>query len=268
MLATLPDDPFALTPTPPFRPAGRRALRVWGAPVDVTWLPERAGRQGAPTAERPVLAPSPAARILATEAVWTAGGCAITPNPYPIAERELLLWSTDPVRELPLPLIELALTLEERVDGALTINSVGAAASITRAHVHLMGERTEFLPALPRRTVRPDYLADCAGVESLQLDVPVLTLGLRGPVPARAVALHRVLELRRCAAYNVASQGGETWLLPRSAVEITAPHFPQALGAAEFWGRWCFADRAAFERADGASLERALALGGVPAEGA
>ena len=32
-----------------------------------------------------------------------------------------------------------------------------------------------------------------------------------------------------------------------TATETPAPHFPQALGSAEVWGRWCHQDREAFE---------------------
>ena len=65
------------------------------------------------------------------------------------------------------------------------------------------------------------------------------------------------------AGHVVAAEGGiAAAVYPRSAIETPTPHFPAALGASELWGRWCYSDRADFERATAAELERALALAG------
>jgi hypothetical protein len=53
--------------------------------------------------------------------------------------------------------------------------------------------------------------------------------------------------------------------MPRSPIEIPAPHFPHALGAAELWGRWCYADEAAFRDARVEDLVAALRVGGLDA---
>lgn len=62
-------------------------------------------------------------------------------------------------------------------------------------------------------------------------------------------------------AFNLVDDGTTTWLLPR-ALETPTPHFPQALGAAELWGRWCYDDEGAFRAATGSDLAAALAAAG------
>jgi hypothetical protein len=102
-----------------------------------------------------------------------------------------------------------------------------------------------------------------AGIEVARLPLPVLVLRLRGGADARADAAAELLRIRRAAACNIVAMCGECWLFPRSGVETPAPEFPHALGASEVWGRWCFSDERAFERADAPALERALAVAGV-----
>jgi hypothetical protein len=46
-------------------------------------------------------------------------------------------------------------------------------------------------------------------------------------------------------------------------MEIPKPYFPQALGGAELWGRWCFDDRNALENSTARDLEQAVRLSGV-----
>jgi hypothetical protein len=199
---------------------------------------------------------------VAEESVWRANGCALTPNRFPFARRELLLWAEDPCREPGLALLETALLLEERCRGTVLLNSMGAAASITRAHAHVLGETLPFLDRLPREPWQALGL-DLGEVETWQLAPPFpgLAVGVAGAAAARARAVHRLLEARTALAFNAASQNGITWVFPRSAVEIPAPHFPHALGGAELWGRWCYAERAAFAAATPRDLEQALQLG-------
>jgi len=91
--------------------------------------------------------------------------------------------------------------------------------------------------------------------------VPFCLLAVKGPQPARAAALQALQLCRMTAAVNVVAQDEVAWVFPRRT-ETPAPHFPYALGAAEVWGRWCYAEREPFERATAADLERALALAG------
>ena len=266
MPTPLPHDPFELVVHAPFQPAGRRTATVFGSPVELLWLPDRAARPAIPTATSPAFRADVAERILANETVWRDGSLALTPNRYPFAATELLLWSEVPVREPDQHMLEVALQLEEATECTLVINSMGAAASIPRAHAHLVAERAPFLEQLPRRPCEVSFLPAGSGVELYQLTEPFpgLAVGVRGGAKPRARALRRLLELRTAPPFNVVSQFGTSWLFPRSHVEIPAPHFPHALGSAELWGRWCYGRQADFEAATEADLEAALRHGLQP----
>ena len=267
----IPEDPFELFEHPPFEPAARRQATVFGAPAELCWLPKRKARRGVPKTGKPALPAPFVARILAEEAVWRGGNMALTPNRYPFSSRQAMLWSEQPIREPDLGLLEMGLQLQQQVGGTLLINSVGAAASIARCHLHLLAEKLPFLAALDATPAQPAAVGDLVGdpvgdVDYLLLSAPFpgVGLGVRGPVPARAVAVHRLLEVRSTPAFNLVSQDQTTWLFPRSAIETPAPHFPHALGAAELWGRWCFADQGPFERASAEDLEEAVRISCYP----
>jgi hypothetical protein len=263
----VPADPFAGIAPRAAVVGARRELPLLGARAELLWLPERAQRPGVPVRGQPPFRSASAERIVAEETVWRAGGLSCTPNRYPFAERQALLWAATPVRELTAEMLALALALEDHAAGTVLLNTVGAAASLPRAHVHLVGERLPFLQQLPQReTPPPSWLPALRDVAVLRLDppFPALAVGLRGPAAARAAAAARLLELRAAPAVNLVSSSGVTWLFPRSGVEIPAPHFPHALGAAELWGRWCYAQREAFERATESDLLAALREGCWP----
>ena len=248
---------------PPFEVAARRTATVFGAPVELVLVPTRKARHGRATAERPALARSPAGRIVAEEALWRGAGHVLTPNRFPLAERQLLLWPERVVREPDREFWQLVGDWVQRSGGAALHNNVGAAATIARCHAHLVPQRLPFLDALPERAFAGE-LIDCpAGVELVAKDVPFCLVGVRGPAAARAIALPALAEARLSAAANIVVQGDTAWLLPRRA-ETPAPHFPYALGAAELWGRWCYMDREPFETATAAELERALIAAGMP----
>lgn len=258
-------DPTA-TAAAPFAPAARRPLAVFGAPVELVWLPERLQRQGRPGTVRPPFAPSIAERILAAETIWRGDGLRVTPNRFPFAECQLLLWRDQPSREHDLLLLRGLFTWVDQLGGAGLLNSIGAAASIARAHAHVTPERRPFLAGLPERPLADASLPDVAGVHYVHKQLPCTLLGVRGEAGPRAEAVH-ALQLRRLtASWNVITQDRTAWLYPRSAQETPAPQFPYALGAAEVWGRWCFLGRDEFERATGPELEQALLTAGVPAE--
>lgn len=267
MPAALPPDPFALVGKTSYRPTARRTLQVFGAPAELVWLPERKARPAVPSAESPAFRPNRAPRILAEEAIWRGSGCVLTPNLFPFAPHELLVWAEAAVREPGREMLALALELEQRVDGAMVVNTVGAAASIPRAHLHVVSDKMPFLLQVPREPVEMGLLAE-TGVELCRLarPFPSIALGLRGPVAARAHALDLLTEHRSAPAYNIISQDGLSWFIPRSHQEITAPHFPQALGGAELWGRWCFGDEGPFEAMTSEAAEAAIAMGGIPRE--
>lgn len=264
-MTDLPADPFALVRHAPFRVADRRELEICGRRTTLVWLPERRTRPGVPTDGMPPFRPDRVARILADETVWRSGGLALTPNRYPFAARQLILWSERPLREPDREMLEVGFALAEAVDGTILFNSVGAAASVPRAHAHLLAERGSFLTGMATSPLQADWVDPIPGVEVATLTrFPCTVLELRGPTDLRARAVHRLLELRTSPAFNLVADRDRCWIAPRSPVEIPAPHFPHALGAAELWGRWCYADENAFRAATPDDLERALRIGGYP----
>lgn len=257
----LPPDPFALLATSDFEATQRRELTIYGQKVELLLLPGRARRQGIPGPDRPPFRPSPMARILAEECLWRGQGMTITANPFPFAERQLLLWAEDPIREASLPMLEMALSLAERCQGTVLLNSTGAAASISRAHLHLISDQSGFLSQLPSQVVHPAYLPEDPELECriCTSPFPGFIHILRGSAPVRARAAHRLLEIRSTPAVNMISSQGQTFIVPRSPLETPSPYFPHALGAAELFGRWCYADAQAFAAATIEDLQEALA---------
>ena len=268
-MSRLPDDLFARTDGPRFAPSGARGLQLLGRTVEVLWLPERSRRRGVPKPDRPPFHDDAAPTIVAREAVWHGGDLAVTPNRYPFANRQLVLWSTRPIREPDEEMLAAALAFTSATGATALMNSIGAAASIPRAHLHLVDERLPFLPGLPTVAVTADWTGTAAArVARVPPPFPTCLLAIRGAPAARARALHRLLLLRTATAFNAVDDGDTAWLMPRSPTELTAPWFPQALGAAELWGRWCFLDEAPFRRADADGLLAALTLAGIADRGA
>lgn len=253
------DDPRLVA----YAPAAVRRLCVFGAPVEAVLVPARRRRLDAANVARPAFARSRAAGIVAAESIWRGDGMALTPNAFPFAHGQRLLWPLAPLREPDAALWQAAFAWADAAGGAALVNNVGAASSIGRAHAHLCAERLPFLGALPERPCAADLIDVPAGAALVEKDAPFCLLGVRGPAAARALAVVRLAEARLTAAWNVVAQDGATWLLPRR-LETPAPHFPHALGAAELWGRWCYVDEAAFAAARDADLEAALVAAGCP----
>lgn len=252
-----------IAPLPPFQPTATRTLSVFGLPVELVFVPERKARPDRANAIRSAFVKSPAPRITQQEATWRDGDFVLTPNRYPFANDHQLLWPARPQREMCAPFWLVAGDWADRAHGTALQNSVGAAATIARCHVHLVPERLPFLPSLPEHPCRTDLIELPHGVELLQKDVPFCLLGVRGPAPGRATALTLLAEARLTAACNVVVQDGTAWVLPRR-LETPGGAFPWALGAAELWGRWCFQDEEPFAAATGESLEQALIAAGAP----
>lgn len=261
---TEPPDPRHCA-TAPFRPRARRALRAFGATVELVLVPDRAGRPGVPSAARPAFRTDPVPRIVAEESVWRGDGASATPNRYPFAEHQLILWQDGLERELGLSSWRMLCGWVDRISGTGLVNTIGAAASIPRAHAHLTAERLPFLEAIGEERCDAAFLPRVDGVEWLRKKLPFWLLGARGAAAARAEALFALQAVRATAACNVVVQDGTAWVYPRSAVETPVPWFPWALGAAEVWGRWCYVEEPAFESADGDGLEQALVASGVAA---
>lgn len=248
----------------PFAPAATRSLSVFGNLVELVFVPERSKRPDRATAQRPAFAHSPASRITHAEAVWRDTEFVLTPNRYPFAAQQRLLWPARPQREPDAALWFCAAEWTDRAHGSALYNQVGAAATIARCHVHLVPERQPFLPSLPEHPCTLDLIELPAGAQLLRKDVPFCLLGVRGSAPARAAALVLLAEARLVATCNVVLQDDVAWIYPRR-LETPSPHFPWALGAAELWGRWCFQDEAVFAAASGEQLEQALITAGMPA---
>lgn len=246
---------------PAFAAAARRELCVFGGPAELVWVPARQQRRDRATADRPAFRRSRATAIVAAEALWHDARHVVTPNRYPFAADHRLLWPVVRQREPDLPMWT---TICEAADagGSALLNTVGAAATIARAHAHLLGERSPFLAALRERALGTDLIDVPPGATLLAKDVPFCLLGVRGDSGARAEALVRLAEARLTAACNVVVQDGTAWLYPRR-LETPAPHFPFALGAAELWGRWCYGEEPPFAAATAADLERALVAAGM-----
>lgn len=253
------DDPRLVA----YAPAAVRRLCVFGAPVEAVLVPARRRRLDAANVARPAFARSRAAGIVAAESLWRGGGMALTPNAFPFAHGQRLLWPEAPLREPDAALWQAAFAWADAAGGAALANTVGAASSIGRAHVHLCAERLPFLAGLPEQPAPPDLVELPSGAKLVAKDAPFCLLGVRGPAAARAAAVVRLAEARLTAAWNVVDQDGTAWLLPRRT-ETPAPHFPHALGAAEAWGRWCYVDDVAFANARAADLEAALLAAGCP----
>jgi len=207
---------------------------------------------------------------LSEEEVWCAPGVAMTGNAFPFTDRQAILWATDFRREPSIAMLEVAYAIEDDVKGTTVVNSLGAAGSVSRSHIHLLGETNQFFASIPKSMldpeqlhIGPEELGDC---ELWRLDppFPITAVGVRGAPPQRARVVHHLLGSRSTSSFNLIGSHQTCWLVPRSAIETPAPHFNQALGGAELWGRWCFTDREAYERATSAELEAALRLAGTP----
>lgn len=245
----------------PFAPAARRSLTAFGAPVTLAFVPGRKARQSA-NVQRPAFRRSPASRIVGEEAFWRGDGLAVTPNRYPFAGQQRILWPLHPLRD-PDPAMWAAICAWcDAANGTALVNTIGAASTIAHAHAHLLPERLPFLAALPERTAHHDLVDLPADVALVEKIVPFCLLGVRGPAAARAAAIAALATARLTPSWNVVVQDGTAWLYPRR-LETPTPHFPFALGAAEVWGRWCYVDEAPFVAATAADLERALVAAGT-----
>ena len=244
-----------------FQPTARRTLRVFGAEAQLVMLPDRAARPNRPGAERPAFGPDRGLAIVEAEASWRGRGLALTGNKFPFAESQTVLWSERPLREPDEDFLATALSWTDAVGGTLLVNSIGAAASIARAHAHHTDESMPFLAQLPELPIDADWLPKVDGATFAQKATPFFLLGIRGTAKARATAAFALQTRRLTSAVNLVAQRGELWVFPRRA-ETPTPHFPYPLGAAEVWGRWCYIEEQPFLAATTESLEAALLAAG------
>ncbi|MCA8977669.1 MAG: hypothetical protein KDC98_23295 [Planctomycetes bacterium] len=256
----------SLLPDPrllPFVATRRRELSVFGAPVEAVLVPDRKARQGIAEPLRPPFARPRAADIVAAEAFWRDDGLALTPNRFPFAHQQRILWPTEPDREPDAAMWAAICAWVDASAGTAMVNTIGAAASIARAHAHLTPESLPFLSTIGVDPGPLDLVELPAEVELVVARLPFHLLGIRGgSATARGLTITRLAEARLTPSWNVVVQTGTAWLYPRR-VEIPAPHFPSALGAAELWGRWCYVAEEPFAAVSGQALERALIEAGL-----
>lgn len=243
----------------PFEPKAERTLEVFGTTVHLVLVPGRRGRSGHVRGGRPALHRSPVDRILREEAYWQTDHLALTPNKFPFARNQRILWMANFAREPDLTFWQAALAWVEASDGTALLNNVGAAATIPRAHAHLTGEKMPFLPALAERPLEADLIDVPTGCELLRKDVPFCLIGVRGDLAGKASVLMRLGDARLTATWNVIATKDAVWIVPRGK-QTPAPFFAAALGSAEFWGRWCYVDEEPFQRASANDLEQALRI--------
>lgn len=169
-----------------------------------------------------------------------------------------------PAREPDARFWRAALQWAAASNGTALLNNIGAAATIPRAHAHLIDERMPFLSTLPERSLKADLIDLPEGCELICKDASFCMLGLRGPIAEQADALLLLADARLTATWNVIIAKDTTWIVPRGK-QTAAPYFEEAVGSAEFWGRWCYVDEDKFDRATSSDLEQALTIATVPA---
>ena len=243
----------------PYEPSATRTLRLYDAPVELAVLPERRRREGADRDGHAPFQRSPAARIIEAEAYWRCDSLALTPNRFPFARDQRVLWMADPAREPDRDFWRAALDWVDRSDGTALLNTIGAAATIPRAHAHLVGERLPFLDRLGERPLAAAPIRTPAGCELVCKELPRCVIGVRGPAAGRADALALLADARATATWNVVMTREVAWVVPR-ALQTPRPHFPGPMGAAEFWGRFCYVEEGPFAAATAADLQSAWEL--------
>ena len=242
-----------------YQPAAERTLSVFGQTAQLALIPGRQARSGYVREDRPALQRSPVDRILREETYWQTESLALTANKFPFAKNQRILWMAQPAREPDAIFWHAALAWVRASNGTALLNNVGAAATIARAHAHLIDEQLAFLRGLPERPLMTDLIDVPNGVTLIAKDVPFCVVGVRGNVAAQAEALMLLGDARLTATWNVILMPDTAWIVPRRQ-QTPRPFFDQAVGAAEFWGRWCYVEQAAFDRAASRDLEQALLL--------
>lgn len=243
----------------PFEPTAERTLEVYGIPVHLALVPGRKARSGHDRERRPPLQRSPAERILREEAYWRTETLALTPNKFPFGKNQRILWMATPARDPDIHFWRAGLAWADAMDGTVLLNNIGAAATIPRAHAHFIEEKMPFLASLAEAPLQTDIMDVPDGCEMVRKDVPFCMVGVRGDLEGKAETLIRIADSRLTATWNVIINKDTVWIVPRGK-QTPAPYFPSAVGAAEFWGRWCYVDEEPFERATGNDLEKAIEI--------
>lgn len=236
--------------------ARRRLLPACGTEISLLLTPWRAARRpggGTP----PPAGPDVGARVIENEALWEGEGAVLTPNRYPFTEDHLLLWEKRPVREPGPEFLELLLGLcRERKDILAFVNSIGAAATVSRAHAQLA--RTGEPPPVSRAPVQA---VDRDGLEWAFPPQggpwPGFFARLRGEPAPVARALARLVRLRLCPAFNLSVHGDSAWIFFRRK-ETARRAYPLPVGALELSGIFLFEAEPSFHVMTPEKVETAL----------
>ncbi len=240
----------------------RRVISACGTEISLLLTPWRAARRpggGTP----PPAGPDVGARVIRTEALWEGAGAVLTPNRYPFTEDHLLLWEKEPVREPRRGFLELLLGLcREREDILAFVNSLGAAATVSRAHAQLA--RTGEPPPLSKARV---HTISRNGMELAfppgEGPWPAFFVRLRGETAPAAEALDRLLRLRLCASFNLVFQGDAAWIFFRRR-EIAPGAYTLPIGALELSGIFLFEEESSFLAMTPEGIESALREAAFP----
>ncbi len=240
----------------------RRTLRACGSEIPLLLSPWRAARRpggGTP----PPAAPDVGERVIEKEALWKGNGIVLTPNRYPAWKDHLLLWERRPLREPGPAFLELLLRLcREREDLFAFVNSIGAAATVSRAHAQVvrLGESPP-VAGTPVHT-RPSGSEEIAFPPG-EGPWPAFFARLAGDPPAVARTLARLIRLRLCPAFNLAFSRDKAWIFFRRRESVPSG-YPLPLGALELSGLFLFEEEASFLAMTPGGIESSLREASFP----
>ncbi len=222
----------------------RRSLEALGLELSLYLTPWRARRRpggGTP----PPAGPDVGERVIREETLWEGGGTALTPNRYPVAPDHLLLWEKAPLREPREAFLELLARLcRERWDILAFVNSIGAAATVSRAHAQIarLGSPPP-LAAVPAEIRHEGSITLSFPPE--EGPWPAFFARLEGDPGSLASVLARLVRLRLCPAFNLVFHRDRAWIFFRRR-ETCSSGYPLPVGALELSGIFFFEEESSF----------------------
>ena len=223
----------------------RRTLRACGVEIDLLLAPWRAVRRPG-GGDTPPAGSDVGARVVREETLWEEEVASLTPNRYPVWEDHLLLWEKAPLREPDQPFLEFLLRLcRGRKDLFCFVNSIGAAATVSRSHAQIA--RVKEPPPIGGVPVRVRSL------DGLEVAFPPeggpwpgFFVRFTGDPEKTARALERLVRLRLCPSFNLAFHRDRAWIFFRKK-ETCSFGYPLPLGALELSGTFLFEEETSFQ---------------------
>ncbi len=242
----------------------KRTVNAFNMDFHVLYMPWRGVRR-----EKGKM-PSPFSRdrayeIISREAIWRKGKYVVTPNKYPFAERQLLLWEDDREREPGEGLITLSLAILGKLEGMTGLmNTTGSAATIAKAHMQMAGlGRKPAVSKIPLEWMETGGIL--AGFPERGSGWPGFFVAMKGD-PERVGNLTKTLLIqRRCPAFNIIISENTLYLFPRLR-ETEMEAYPYPLGALELAGCFAFEHEETFLSATGERIEKAISASCYPLE--